>query len=97
MEIQANIDRKELADRLFSYQYHKELEDLSNSNIEWVSRLQNVVSSLNSERTRLIEMKSIDSIKETLVKQGFLSPLKITKRNYSTLVPRLDIFMNLVN
>ena len=33
-----------LADRLFSYQYHKELEDPSKSNIEWVSRLQNVVS-----------------------------------------------------
>ena len=31
-----------LADRLFSYQYHKELEDPSKSNREWVSRLQNV-------------------------------------------------------
>ena len=27
-----------LADRLFSYQYHKELEDPSKSNIEWVSQ-----------------------------------------------------------
>ena len=35
-----------LVDRLFSYQYHKELEDPSKSNREWVSRLQNVVSSL---------------------------------------------------
>ena len=33
-----------LADRLFSYHYHKELEDPSKSNREWVSRLQNVVS-----------------------------------------------------
>ena len=33
-----------LADRLFTYQYHKELEDPSKSNREWVSRLQNVVS-----------------------------------------------------
>ena len=41
-----------LADRLFTYQYHKELEDLSKSNREWVSRLQNVViSALNNERT----------------------------------------------
>ena len=32
-----------LADRLFTYQYHKELEDPSRSNREWVSRLQNVV------------------------------------------------------
>ena len=29
-----------LADRLFSYQYHKELEDPSKSNREWVSRFQ---------------------------------------------------------
>ena len=35
-----------LADRLFSYQYHKELEDPLKSNREWVSRLQNVVSAL---------------------------------------------------
>ena len=34
-----------LADRLFTYQYHKELEDRSKSNREWLSRLQNVVSS----------------------------------------------------
>ena len=27
-----------LADRLFSYQYHKELEDPSKGNREWVSR-----------------------------------------------------------
>ena len=65
-----------LADRLFSFQYHKELEDLSKSNREWVSRLQNVVSALNNERTRLIGMKPIDAIKETLVKQGFSQPVK---------------------
>ena len=65
-----------LADRLFSYQYHKELEDPSKSNREWVSRLQNVVSALNNERTRLIEMKHIDAIRETLVKQGFSQPIK---------------------
>ena len=59
-----------LADRLFSYQYHKELEDPSKSNREWVSRLQNVVSALNNERTRLIGMKPIDAIKQTLVKQA---------------------------
>ena len=32
-----------LADGLFTYQYHRELEDPSKSNREWVSRLQNVV------------------------------------------------------
>ena len=65
-----------LADRLFSYQYHKELEDPSKSNREWVSRLQNVVGALNDEKTRLIEMKPVDAIKETLVKQGFSQPVK---------------------
>ena len=58
-----------LADRLFTYQYHKELEDPSKSNREWVARLQNVVSSLNNEKTRLIEMKTVDAIKQTLVEQ----------------------------
>ena len=65
-----------LTDRLFTYQYHKELEDPSKSNREWVSRLQNVVSSLNNEKTRLIGMKPVDAIKKTLVEQGFSQPVK---------------------
>ena len=65
-----------LADRLFSYQYHKELKDPSKSNREWVSRLQNVVSALNNEKTRLIRMKPVDAIKQTLVEQGFSQPSK---------------------
>ena len=65
-----------LSDRLFTYQYHKEFEDPSKSNREWVSRLQNVVSALNNEKTRLIGMKPIDAIKQTLVKQGFSQPAK---------------------
>ena len=63
-----------LADRLFTYQYHKELEEPSKSNREWVSRLQNVVSSLDIEKTRLIGMKPVDAIKQTLVEQGFSQP-----------------------
>ena len=65
-----------LADRLFAYQHHKELEDPSKSNREWVSRLQNVVSSINNEKTRLIGMKPVDAIKQTLVEQGFSQPIK---------------------
>ena len=65
-----------LADRLCTYQYHKELEAPSKSDREWVSRLQNVVSSLNNEKTRLIGMKPIDAIKQTLVEQGFSQPIK---------------------
>ena len=84
MEIQVSIDRKEslkdliehLSDRLFSYQYHKELEDPSKSNREWVFRLQNVVSALNNEKTRLIGIKPVDAIKQTLVKQGFSQPVR---------------------
>ena len=64
------------ADRLFTYQYHKELEDPSRSNREWVSRLQNVVSSLNNEKTRLIGMKPVDAIKQTFLEQGFSQPVK---------------------
>ena len=63
-----------LADKLFSYQYQKELEDPSKSSREWVSRQQNVVSTLNNEKTRLIRMKPVDAIKETLVEQGFSQP-----------------------
>ena len=65
-----------LADRLFTFQYHRELEDPSKSNREWVSRLHNVVSVINNEKTRLIGMKPIDAIKQTLVKQGFSQPIK---------------------
>ena len=65
-----------LADRLFSYQYHKEFEDPSKSNREWVSRFQTVVSALNNEKTRLIDMKPVDAIKKSLVKQGFAHPVK---------------------
>ena len=65
-----------LADRLFTYQYHKELEDPSKSNREWVFKLQNVVSSLNNEKTRLIGMRPVDAIKQTLVEEGFSQPVK---------------------
>ena len=67
---------KTLADRLFSYQYHKESEDPSKSNREWVFRLQNVVDTLNNEKTRLIGMKPVEAIKQSLVEQGFSQPVK---------------------
>ena len=40
------------------------------------SRLQNVVSSLNNEKTRLTGMKPEDAIRQTLVEQGFSQPVK---------------------
>ena len=87
-----------LADRLFSYQYHKELEDPLKSNREWVSQLQCVVSALNNERTRLIGMKPVDAIKQTLVKQGFSQPVKQYEEKLLDVgVQRSDIFIRLVN
>ena len=65
-----------LADRLFSYQYHKEFKDPSKSNRELVSRLQNVVNALNNEKTRFIGIKPVDAIKQSLVEQGFSHPTK---------------------
>ena len=65
-----------LADRLFSHQYHRELGDPSKSNREWASRLQNVDSALNNEKTRLIGMKPVDAMKQTLIEQGFSQPTK---------------------
>ena len=38
--------------------------------------MQNVVSTLNNEKTRLIGMKPVDAIKQTLVKQGFSQSVK---------------------
>ena len=83
------------ADRLFSFQYHKELEDPSRSNREWVSRLQNVVSALNNEKTRLIGMKPVDAIKEILEKQDFLNPLKSSKscRQHQRHAPKRSSFL----
>ena len=52
---------RRLADRLFIYQCHKELEDPSKSNRERVSRLQNVASAVNNEKTRSIGMKPVDA------------------------------------
>ena len=69
-----------LADRPFSYQYYKELEDPSKSNREWVSRLQNVVSALNNEKTRLIRMKPVDSQKRDFGRTRILSTLQGVRR-----------------
>ena len=35
-----------------------------------------MASALNNEKTRLIGMKPVDAIKETLVEQGFSQPVK---------------------
>ena len=70
-----------LADRLFTYQYHKELEDPSKSNREWVSRLQNVVSALNNEKARLYGMKPVDAINKTNDLILNLTPENVTQHS----------------
>ena len=62
-----------LADGLFIYQYYKELEDPSKSNREWVSRLQNVVSALNNEKTRLIWNEACRCHKADFGRSGIFS------------------------
>ena len=81
-QLQGIVERfnRMLADRLFSYQYHKELEDPSKSNKEWVSRLQNVVNTLNNEKTRLIGMKPVDAIKRDFHRTRILSTRQRVQR-----------------
>ena len=86
-----------LADRLFSYQYHKELEDPLKSNREWVSRLQIVLSALNNEKTRLIKMEPVNAIKQTLVKQGFSEPVKDYEEKLLDVGTMVRYLYNLVN
>ena len=86
-----------LADRLCSYQYHKGLEDPFKSNREWVSRLQNIVSALNNEKTRLIGMKPVDAIKQTLVNQGFSQPVKNYEEKLIDVGTKVRYFTSLAN
>ena len=47
-------------------------------------KVADVVSGL--QKTRLIEMKPIDAIKQTFVKQGFSQPVEDYEENYLMLV-----------
>ena len=71
------------------------MEDLSKSNREWVSRLQDVVSVLNNERTILIGIKPVEAIKQTLIKQGSSQPVQDYEEKL--LDDGLHISMNLVS
>ena len=77
---------KTLAEKLFSYQYYKEMMNEKGvvikkeyRNSEWVKRLNDVVMHINNEVTRLIKMKPIDAIKLKKVHQGF--SLAVRKNN----------------
>jgi len=57
-----------LSERLFSFQYSKEMNmKSSDRNREWVKRLPNVVRPLNNEVTRLTGKKPVDAVKEKRV------------------------------
>ena len=55
---------KILAERLFGYQYWKELDSPSERNREWAQRLPQVIAALNNEETRATGMKPKDAIKK---------------------------------
>ena len=56
---------RSLSERLFSFQYSKEMNLKSGErSTEWVKRLPEVVSALNSEKTRLTGRRPVDAIKE---------------------------------
>lgn len=58
---------KNLAERIFTYQYSKEL--FSDSvNTEWVVRLPRILREMNSQFNRAIEMKPVDAIKLKQIK-----------------------------
>ena len=81
---------RSLSERLFSFQYSQEMNLKSGErSTEWVKRLPEVVSALNSEKTRLTGRRPVDAIKEGAVKSS---------RNYSRTVgkneKRLDSSVN---
>ena len=59
---------RSLSERLFSFQYSQEMNLKSGErSTEWVKRLPEVVSALNSEKTRLTGRRPVDAIKEKVV------------------------------
>ena len=59
---------RSLSERLFSFQYSQEMNVKSGERSrEWVSRLPEVISALNREKTRLTEKRPVDAIKEKTI------------------------------
>ena len=59
---------RSLSERLFSFQYSQEMNLKSGErSTEWVKRLPEVVSVLNSEKNRLTGRRPVDAIKEKVV------------------------------
>ena len=54
-------------------------------------------SSLNNEKTRLIGMKLVDAIKQTLVEQGFSQPAKEYEEELLDVGTKVGTFTSLVN
>jgi len=57
---------KQLAERLFSYQYHKEME-YDERNREWVRRLPDVIKAMNEEVSARLGLSPIEAIKKDIV------------------------------
>ena len=93
---QAIVERfnRTLAERLFGYQYAVEM-NMKNSDkrsTEWVKRLPEVVSALNSEVTRLIGKKLAEAIKEKSVYSKPATPYSRTVGlNEKKLTPQVNV------
>ena len=66
-----------MAERLFGYQYWKELENPSQRNREWTQRLPQVITALNNEEARVIGMKPKEAIKKKEVEHK--SPVRSSR------------------
>ena len=83
---------RSLSEGLFSFQYSKEMNMKSGErSTEWVKRLPEVVSALNSEKTRLTGRRPVDAIKDGVVKSKSLNYSRPVGKNEK----RLDSSVNL--
>ena len=79
-----------LSERLFSFQYSQEMNLKSGErSTEWVKRLPEVVSALNSEKTRLTGKRPVDAIKEKAIAKSSTFSRPVGKKE-----KRLDSSVN---
>lgn len=57
---------KLLSERLFSYQYHREILD-NTRNTEWVRRLSSVLKAMNNEESKITGLKPLKAIKQKTI------------------------------
>ena len=75
---------KQLSERLFSYQYHREITSRSR-NTEWVARLPAVIRAMNNEPGPHNRLKPIEAIKKTSL------PISYSSKKYKLLTLGLKV------